>query len=92
MLLYHAATGMDTTLSLLCNTLLVFATLELIERKRDRFVWWTVAAGYLAFAARPDNLICAALFPPLCILLLGGSKRARVGGRVPGRPAGCACR
>lgn len=70
--LFHISSGMDTTLSLLCNSLLIFATLGWIynENKYIPFLIFTVLAGYLAFLTRPDNIIYVFVFPVLGILLL----------------------
>ncbi|MBK7317115.1 hypothetical protein [Candidatus Villigracilis affinis] len=79
--LFHMASGMDTTLSLLCNTLLIFATLGWVYNggKYKLFLALTVSAGYLAFLARPDNLLYVFFFPLLAILLLAGDdKKQRI--------------
>jgi hypothetical protein len=74
---FHAVTGMDTTLSLLCNSLLILATLQWV-RAESRYTWLlTVLAGYLCFLARPDNLVYAVAFPACCALFLTGE------GRIP---------
>jgi hypothetical protein len=66
---YHSRTGMDTTLSLLTNALVVLATLHLVERASLRAVIPVVIAGYLTVLARPDNGLYATLFPAAAILL-----------------------
>ena len=65
---YHAATGMDTMLSLAGNSLLV---LVLFTRARDGSPLGLALAalcGYLVFLIRPDNGFYGLLFP---VLLLG---------------------
>ena len=70
---YHAANGMDTTLGMLTNALVVLAVAHPrfgVAPKR------TIAAAifaYLAFLARPESLAYVTLFPAL-VLLLGASQ------------------
>ena len=59
---------MDTSLSLLCNGLLILATLRWSRRPDRTGVALLLTAAFLAFQARPDNLIAAVLFP-LALLL-----------------------
>jgi hypothetical protein len=73
--LYHATSGMDTTLSLLCNSLLILSTLGWLRSEKKSAFLPVVAAGYAAFLARPDNLIYAITFPVLCTLLLSRPDR-----------------
>lgn len=63
--LFHATSGMDTTLALLCNTLVILAALHWVRRDSAVSLWLLVAAVYASFLARPDNLIYSALFPAL---------------------------
>lgn len=65
---YHGQSGMDTTLSLLANTLFAGAVVIAGRRRTSRALALCLAAGYFAFAARPDNLIYVALLPPLYFL------------------------
>jgi hypothetical protein len=65
---YHAATGMDTMLSLAGNALLVLV-LFTVARDGSRLGLGVAAlCGYLVFLIRPDNGIYGLLFP---LLLLG---------------------
>jgi hypothetical protein len=75
---FHSTTGMDTMLSFLCNTLLIWATLQYALKTLPLPV--LVSCAYLSYAARPDNLVYAVLFPVLGLLLLGphGRKRTAV--------------
>ena len=61
--LFHATSGMDTTLAMLCNMLLIFAVLNWVAKKNAASTAWLVLAAYVTFLARPDNLINAILFP-----------------------------
>lgn len=72
---YHARTGMDTTLAFACNALLVLATLEAARAPRWGRAAALVLAGYLSFAARPDNLLYALLLPPLFLVLAPPRRR-----------------
>ena len=77
--IFHMTSGMDTTLSLLCNTLLVFAVMGWIcqKDKYTLFLALTIFASYLAYLARPDNIIYAFIFPLLGIILLSDSDKKR---------------
>lgn len=67
---YHAVSGMGTTLSLLCNTILIFSTLRWTCRDKRYSMLLTIFASYFAYLARPDNIIYAYIFPLLCIWVL----------------------
>lgn len=73
----HAISGMDTTLSLLANSVLVFATLTWVRRGTRLALGAVVGAGLLAYWARPDNLVFVIAFPPLCLGLLAAGPRRR---------------
>lgn len=75
--LFHMASGMDTTLSLLCNAFLIFAVMGWVYQKSQYklFLALSVFAGYLTFLARPDNLIYIFIFPLLAIILLSESDK-----------------
>ncbi|MDP6386993.1 MAG: hypothetical protein QGI93_12440 [Planctomycetota bacterium] len=70
---YHAKTGMGTMLGVLCNTVLIFFTLRLLSIGTRRAVIGVVVAAYFTYLARPDNGVCALLFPSLAIVLLGSA-------------------
>ena len=72
---FHATSGMDTTTSILANSFLCFASLRWVKRDTTLSLILTILAGYLTFLARPDNLIYALLFPPLCVLVLSEGDR-----------------
>lgn len=74
---YHMTTGMDTTLSFLCNAVLIFCLMRWIYQK-DKYVSLlvlTIFAGYLTYLARPDNIIHMVIFPFLGIILLSSSDK-----------------
>ena len=75
--LFHMTSGMDTTLSLLCNAFLVFAITGWIfqKNKYTLFLALSILAGYLTFLARPDNIIHVFIFPLLSIILLSDSDK-----------------
>ncbi|HNH04009.1 MAG TPA: hypothetical protein PLF18_04650 [Anaerolineales bacterium] len=77
--LFHMKSGMDSTLSFLCNALLIFSTLGWVynENRYRLFSTLTVIAGYLAFLARPDNLLYTFFFPVLAILFLAPEGRRK---------------
>ncbi|MDA1087062.1 MAG: hypothetical protein O2901_08615 [Verrucomicrobia bacterium] len=68
---YHCATGMDTTLSMACNALLIGTALRMAQSGGVRWIAPTVIVGYIAYLARPDSGIYVALFPALSILSIG---------------------
>lgn len=61
----HMVSGMDTTLSILCNTLLIIATSGWVKKTTHFSLILLVIASYASFLARPDSLIYAVLFPIL---------------------------
>jgi hypothetical protein len=77
--LFHTASGMDTTLSLLCNAALIFTAMGWLYNKSgyNFFLILTVSASYISFLARPDNLIYAFLFPLLTIVFLGSNDKKK---------------
>ena len=66
---FHAGTGMDTMLSALANTVLIFFTLQLAARPTGARLALVVVAAATAVLARPDNVVCAALCPALALCL-----------------------
>ena len=73
---FHLRSGMDTTLSLLANVLVVHAALAFAARPSPRAA---VAAALISFAAvlaRPDNLLVADLCPLLLLWRGGGDRRS----------------
>jgi hypothetical protein len=77
--LFHMTSGMDTTLSFLCNAFLAFSIAGLIREKNkyQLFLGLSVLASYLAYAARPDNIFYVFVFPLLAIILLSEDDRIR---------------
>jgi hypothetical protein len=75
-----SASGMETTLAMLCNLALVAATLRLIEAPTNRAIALALATGYLALLARPEGAIYAVGLLCLALLLFhrsrGGQKQA----------------
>jgi hypothetical protein len=61
----HMVSGMDTTLSILCNTLLIIATIGWVKKTTRFSLTLVVIASYASFLARPDSFIYAVLFPIL---------------------------
>ena len=79
--LFHMASGMDTTLSFLCNALFIFAIMGWIyqENNYTLFLVLSILAGYLTFLSRPDNIIYLFMLPLLSIILLGSeNKKQRI--------------
>ena len=63
--LYHSLTGMETTFSLLANSLLACGVV-LYSRNQSRvYLVLCLLAGYVSFLARPDNGLYSWLLPPL---------------------------
>jgi hypothetical protein len=67
----HGRTGMDTMLAFLCNTFVIYAVFRLLRYRNLRELILVIVAAYLAYLARPDSGLYAALFPALAIWLLG---------------------
>ena len=62
---YHSLSGMETTVALLCNSLLALSVVGWCRRpSRWRFAAM-LGASYAAFLARPDNGLYALCFPPM---------------------------
>lgn len=66
---YHAGTGMDTSTAILTNALLVHVVLTTGSRASWARLLLIAVVSYLSYLARPDNLLYAAIFPLLAILL-----------------------
>ena len=73
---FHSVNGMDTNMSLLCNVFLIIVTLKWLHHRSKLGMLFTIAIAYLAYLARPDNLIYAGLFPLACILYLSPRRKA----------------
>jgi len=67
---YHAVTGMETTLALLCNALLVTGTILYTRRPRFPALLLCAALGYASYLTRPENGVYMMLVPPLFFLAL----------------------
>lgn len=67
---FHISTGMETTLSLLLNTLFVLAVLKFSQRDdvQPKHVIIPAIIGYALFLCRPDNALVVALFPLLLLV------------------------
>lgn len=63
----NAVTGMDTTLSFASHAVLIGATLWFCRRPAAVPLTAMVLAAGAAYAVRPENAICALLFPALCV-------------------------
>ena len=62
---YHCLSGMETTLSLLMNSLLACFVVVWSDRRSSSSFIFCIFLGYLSFLARPDSGLLALLFPPL---------------------------
>lgn len=69
--LFHCRSGMDTTMAIFVNSLLIFTTLEIGKRSKqsDASLITLSFIAYLSISTRPDNVFYAALFPSLYLLL-----------------------
>lgn len=72
---FHLATGMDTVLSILANTVLVCALVGYLERPAIRGAFAVGALVFVAVFVRPDSGICAMGSAALAWLILPGKKR-----------------
>ncbi len=68
MFTYHSTTGMETTLSLLCNGLFVAGLLWFVRKQTLSSLLLCAGAAYLSYLTRPDNGIYCLLLPPLFLL------------------------
>jgi hypothetical protein len=59
----HSISGMDTTLSVFCNSLLAIAAIGWVKKPGRASLTWLVLAAYACFLTRPDALLYAVLFP-----------------------------
>jgi hypothetical protein len=75
--LFHAISGTDTTLSFLCNSILILATLQWVYREKKYTFLFVIIASYFSYLARPDNLIYAIVFPISCCILLASANQKR---------------
>ena len=66
---YHSLTGMETTLSMLCNSLLACSIVIVIKRRTTATLLLCVFIGFLSYATRPDNGLYALLLPPLFFIV-----------------------
>jgi hypothetical protein len=64
---FHVRSGMDTTLSLLANALVIRAALSLADRPSRRRAAVTALVSFAAVLVRPDNLLVAGLCPLLLL-------------------------
>jgi hypothetical protein len=61
----HSLTGMETTFSLLSNSLLACAAVLASRRRTTAMLLLCALSGFLAYETRPDNGLYALLLPPL---------------------------
>lgn len=67
---YHSGTGMDAMLSLSMHLLLIDAVLTFAKQRKNSYFVAICILAYLAYLARPDNLLAAGLFPVLYLGLV----------------------
>lgn len=65
---YHSLSGMETTLSLLMNSLLAFSLVFFTRKRTSTALLLSVFIGLSSFLTRPDNGLYALLLPPLFYL------------------------
>lgn len=75
---YHATTGMDTTLSILVNTMLVFTVTKIEKDLKGKNILLLSLLAYLSYAMRPDNIIYAIGFPLMILLIFGRWREALI--------------
>lgn len=74
---FHAVSGMDTTLSIFANSVLVLSAFQLTFRRYPHSMSLAVLAGYFSFLARPDNLLYVICLPVCCQLLLSDTDQKK---------------
>ena len=62
---YHSLTGMETTFSLLANSLLACSIVIATRKRSTAALLLCLLTGLLSYATRPDNGLYALLLPPL---------------------------
>lgn len=67
---YHSATGMETTLALLANAILLVAAHWILHRPTVGRALAVGIAAYGTYVVRPDSGIVAVIYPALTIVLL----------------------
>ncbi len=72
---FHSLTGMETTFSLLANSLLACSILITARQRSIVAFMFCLFSGVLSFATRPDNGIYALVLPPLFFLATDRSMR-----------------
>jgi hypothetical protein len=75
--LFHATSGMDTSLALLGNSLLILLTAKWNQNENYLWLLLVVIVGYLNFLARPDNLIYSLTFPLLYLVSTNSTKKLK---------------
>lgn len=61
--LLHSTSGMDTTLAILCTTLMGITAVNWVRTPKVHNLFLLVLAAYASFLTRPDLLLYAVLFP-----------------------------
>lgn len=74
-LLRRNITGMDATMALFANSLLVFAAFSYHRKAKDTYLYFLIFAAYLSFFVRPDNGLYATIFPFLFLWVFGKNRR-----------------
>jgi hypothetical protein len=74
---YHAFSGMETTLAVLVNALVILATRLLVERPTGARAALAGGLSFAAYAVRPDSAVLALLYPAISILLSVPRARSR---------------
>ncbi len=70
---YHMLTGMDTTMSMFTNTLLILLSFEAAQRKKLLWYFLLAFAAWFTVLTRPDNFFYAFLVPGLVMLWIFNS-------------------
>lgn len=68
---FHVSSGMETTLSLLLNTVVIFAVMAYGRTGSWRHAGLAALFIWLAFLTRPDNALTGLLFPALYLTAIG---------------------
>lgn len=68
--LYHTLTGMETTLSLLVNSILIGVVLRFIQHPTMQWAILSGVMGFICYETRPETGLYGVLIPGLATLLL----------------------
>ena len=76
-LIYHLYSGMDTTMSMLANMLIIRQLIKVQYPIKTKALIWIILASFFSYWSRPDNIFYAFLVPLLWFLFQNYAQRFR---------------